>query len=148
MPGVFSLVKPPLKIAPLICFEDTRGDVTRRQVQLGAHLLVNLTNDGWFGPTAELDQQLCDAVFRAIENRRPMVRCTNNGITASVDSFGRVDRWLEPFTAGTATREIKVPLALPMTFYTRHGEVFAVVCGVAALLGAVLVLYFRRASRA
>ncbi len=147
VPGIFSLVKPPLKIAPLICFEDTRGDVTRRQVQLGAHLLVNLTNDGWFGPTAELDQQLYDAVFRAVENHRPMVRCTNNGITASVDSVGRVDRWLAPFTAGAATREIRVPLALPETFYTRHGEVFAVVCAVATLLGLALVASARRSSR-
>ena len=142
-PGVFSLAKPPLKLAPLICFEDTRGDITREQVKLGAHLLINLTNDGWFGKTAELDQQLVDAVFRSIENRRPMVRCTNNGVTASVDSFGRVDRWLEPFTEGIATRQIKIPLMLPETFYTRHGEVFSVTCAVFAFAGA-LVAVMRR----
>ena len=144
-PGVFSLVHPPLKLAPLICFEDTRGDITRQQVKLGAHLLVNLTNDGWFGPTAELDQQLADAVFRSIENRRPMVRCTNNGITASVDSFGRVDRWLEPFTEGVAVRQIKVPLVLPETFYTRHGELFSVVCAVLVGIGGGLLVASRRA---
>ena len=146
-PGVFSLAKPPLKLAPLICFEDTRGDITRSQVQLGAHLLVNLTNDGWFGITAELDQQLVDAVFRSIENRRPMVRCTNNGITASVDSFGRVDRWLEPFTEGVVMRQINVPLALPETFYTRHGEVFCVVCAALVTLAGLLVATSRRATR-
>ena len=134
-PGVFSLAKPALKLAPLICFEDTRGDITREQVQLGAHLLVNLTNDGWFGHTAELDQHMNDAVFRCIENRRPMVRCTNNGITASVDSLGNVDRWLEPFTEKFTVREMRIPLALPETFYTRHGEVFSVGCaGLVALV--------------
>ena len=147
VPGVFSLVNPPLKLAPLICFEDTRGDITRQQVRLGAHLLVNLTNDGWFGPTAELDQQLCDAVFRSVENRRPMVRCTNNGITASVDSFGRVDRWLEPFTEGVAMREIKVPLVLRETFYTRHGEVVPVTCAAVVALVFGLVAASRRATR-
>ncbi len=142
-PGVFSLVHPPLKVAPLICFEDTRGGITREPVQLGAQLLVNLTNDGWFGHTAELDQHMNDAVFRSIENRRPMVRCTNNGITASVDSFGRVDRWLEKFTQGAATRLITVPETTTTTFYTRHGEVFSIAC--ACLVGLVGIL--RAASR-
>ena len=146
-PGVFSLAQPPLKLAPLICFEDTRGDITRAQVKLGAHLLVNLTNDGWFGHTAELDQHMNDAVFRCIENRRPMVRCTNNGITASVDSFGRVDRWLEPFSENFAKREMKIPMALPETFYTRQGEVFSVASLIVAALGAMLVAASRRATR-
>jgi apolipoprotein N-acyltransferase len=145
-PGVFSLAKPALKLAPLICFEDTRGDITREQVRIGAHLLVNLTNDGWFGHTAELDQHMNDAVFRSIENRRPMVRCTNNGITASVDSFGRVDRWLEPFTEHFAKREMQIPLSPPLTFYTRHGELFSVACAaMVALL--VLAAALRRLTR-
>jgi len=146
-PGIFLLAKPALKLAPLICFEDTRGDITREQVQLGAHLLVNLTNDGWFGHTAELDQHMNDAVFRSIENRRPMVRCTNNGITASVDSFGRVDHWLEPFSENFAKREIRIPLALPETFYTRHGEVFSVACAAVVVISGALVAASRRATR-
>ena len=144
--GVFSLAKPALKIAPLICFEDTRGEITREQVRLGAHLLVNLTNDGWFGHTAELDQHMNDAVFRSIENRRPMVRCTNNGITASVDSFGKVDRWLEPFTQGAAARQLKIPTVLPETFYTRHGELFSVACAWFVAL-VLLAAALRRATR-
>ena len=146
-PGVFSLAKPPLKLAPLICFEDTRGDITREQVQLGAHLLVNLTNDGWFGHTAELDQHMNDAVFRCIENRRPMVRCTNNGITASVDSFGRVERWLEPFTEGWKMQPVSVPTELRETFYTRHGEVFSVVCAALSVIIFALITVSRRAIR-
>ncbi len=146
-PGVFSLKNPALKLGPLICFEDTRADITREQVRAGAHVLVNLTNDGWFGQTAELAQHMNDAIFRSIENRRPMVRCTNNGITASVDSFGRVDRWLEPFTQGAATRRIMVSQSPPETFYTRHGAVFAVGCTVLVALAGGAVAFSRRATR-
>ena len=146
-PGVFSLTKPALKLAPLVCFEDTRGDITRAQVKLGAHLLVNLTNDGWFGHTAELDQHTNDAIFRCIENRRPMVRCTNNGITASVDSFGKVDRWMEPFTNGAKMQAVSVPTDLRETFYTRWGEVFSVACGVLSLLVIAMTIAARRTTR-
>ncbi|MEO6787428.1 MAG: apolipoprotein N-acyltransferase [Chthoniobacteraceae bacterium] len=146
-PGIFALKHPALKLAPLICFEDTRGDITRAQVKLGAHLLVNLTNDGWFGHTAELDQHMNDAVFRCIENRRPMVRCTNNGITASVDSFGRVDRWLEPFTQGAATRQMMILRTPPETFYTRYGEVFSIGCAAFAGLAIVVIAALRMANR-
>jgi apolipoprotein N-acyltransferase len=146
-PGVFSLAKPALKLAPLVCFEDTRGDVTRAQVKLGAHLLVNLTNDGWFGRTAELDQHMNDAIFRCIENRRPMVRCTNNGITASVDSFGRVDRWMEPFTEGWKMQPVSVPTDLRETFYTRYGEAFSVACGALSLLMIAITIAARRTTR-
>ncbi len=145
--GVFSLASPALKLGPLICFEDTRADITREQVKAGAHLLVNLTNDGWFGQTAELAQHMNDAVFRSIENRRPMVRCTNNGITASIDSFGRVDRWLEPFTQGAATRRIMVSQSPPETFFTRHGAVFAVGCTGLVVLAGGVVAFSRRATR-
>ena len=143
-PGIFSLAKPALKLAPLVCFEDTRGDITRAQVKLGAHLLVNLTNDGWFGHTAELDQHTNDSIFRCIENRRPMVRCTNNGITASVDSFGRVDRWMAPFTEGWKMQPVSVPTELRETFYTRLGEVFSIASGVLSLLVIAMTIASRR----
>ena len=145
--GIFVLNSPALKLAPLICFEDTRGNITRAQVKLGAHLLVNLTNDGWFGHTAELDQHMNDAVFRCIENRRPMVRCTNNGITASVDSFGRVDRWLEPFTQGAATRQMMIPRMPPETFYTRNGDWFSIASAILTVLTTVVIAVRRRAIR-
>jgi len=137
-PGVFALAHPPLKVAPLICFEDTRGGIARAPVQLGAQLFVNLTNDGWFGHSAESEQHLNDSVFRAIENRRPLVRCTNTGVTASVDSYGRVERWLEKFTQGAATREITVPEMTGTTFYTRHGEVFSIGCACLVVLVGIL----------
>lgn len=146
-PVVFELTNPKLKLAPLICFEDTRTEITREQVRAGAHMLVNLTNDGWFGRTAEPVQHLNVSIFRCIENRRPMVRCTNTGVTASVDSFGRVDRWLEPFTRGAATRQLKVPSSPPETFYTRHGEIFSKACAGLIAVCAILTLIFRTRKR-
>ncbi len=145
--GVFSLAKPALKLGPLICFEDTRGDITREQVQLGAHLLVNLTNDGWFGRTGELDQHLYEAVFRCIENRRPMVRCTNNGVTASIDSYGRMDRWLPSFVEGWKMQPVNVPTENGGTFYTRHGEFFSAACLALSIVAVWMTARKRRAAR-
>ena len=142
--GIFSLVKPALKLAPLVCFEDTLGELAREPVLLGADVFINLTNDGWFGHSSESEQHFANSIFRAIENRRPLVRCTNTGVTASVDRFGRVDRWgLEPFTKGWATRQITVPSHVAATFYTRHGDIFSIACAVMAA-AAILVRFVRR----
>lgn len=146
-PGVFSLVRPALMVAPLICFEDTLGELTREPVQLGARVLVNLTNDGWFGRSSAAEQHFANAVFRAIENRCLLVRCTNTGVTASVDRFGRVDRWLDPFSMGVASRQFTVPVQTPRTFYTRNGDVFSLACAALAL-GAIMIRFgVQRRSR-
>lgn len=125
---LFPLPHPSVKLAPLICFEDTLGETTRDPVQRGAQLLVNITNDGWFGHSGEPWQHLANAIFRSIENRRPMVRGTNTGITASVDTFGRVNVWKDPFTEGVAANVIEVPVSAPLTFYTLYGELFSKLC--------------------
>ena len=122
------LTRPRMDLAALVCFEDSLGDLTRRFVKNGAQLLVNLTNDGWFLETAGAEQHLHNALFRAVENRRPLVRCTNTGMTASVDRNGRVDRWLKPFEQGFAVREIAVATQAPLTFYSQHGDWFSVLC--------------------
>jgi apolipoprotein N-acyltransferase len=135
-----------MDLAALVCFEDSLGDLTRRFVKNGAQLLVNLTNDGWFLETAGAEQHLHNALFRAVENRRPLVRCTNTGITASVDRNGRVDRWLKPFEQGFAVREIAVATQAPLTFYSQHGDWFSVLCSLfcAAPLIGVLRSRLRR----
>ena len=80
---------PRVKIAPLICFEDTLGDLTRQFVLKGAQILVNITNDAWFQKTEGAEQHLANAVFRAVETRRPLIRAANTGITCCIDRFGR-----------------------------------------------------------
>ena len=121
-PLVFELPQPALKFAALICFEDTLGELTREFVKGGAQLLVNLTNDGWFLRTAGAEQHLHNAVLRAVENRRPLVRCANTGFTCAIDPHGHIDSWLPPFQQGFAAREVRVPAHPALTFYTRHGD--------------------------
>jgi apolipoprotein N-acyltransferase len=129
-PKVFEVAGEPFRIAPLVCFEDTLGDLTRRFVGLGANLLVNVTNDGWFLETSGAEQHLANAVFRAVENRRPLLRSANTGVTAFIDSRGRILTALRdldgrPFVEGVLSAAVKVPKDPPQTFYTRNGEVFA-----------------------
>ncbi len=116
------LAKPPIKIAALVCFEDTVGELTRRFADAGADLLVNVTNDGWFGQSAAARVHLANAVFRAVENRRPLLRCCNTGITANILPTGRIDEALPPFQKGMLNRRIGVPIQAATTFYTRHGD--------------------------
>ncbi len=134
---LLELFDPKIRLAALICFEDTLGELTRRFVQKGAQVLVNITNDGWFAQSPAAEQHLANAVFRAIENRRPLIRCGNTGVTCAVDSSGRVDLWLQPFQQGFAAREVRIPTGAPITFYTRHGDWFS---HAAILLTALLIL--------
>ena len=147
-PGVFDLENPSVRVAPLICFEDTIGRVAREPVRLGAQLLVNLTNDGWFGHSAANRQQMSEAVYRAVENRRPLVACANTGVTAFVDREGRVMRALHGadgsvFGRGLLTGVVPVPARPGLTFYTRHGEVFSAGCAAGCGLAWFFVLWGR-----
>ena len=142
-PGVFVTDDPAMRVAPLICFEDTLAPLVREPVLRGAQLLVNITNDAWFGHTGASRQQLAEATFRAVENRRPLVRCANTGVTAFLDADGRVTQTLRQpdgsvFGAGVLSGVVKVPADPPLTFYTRHGEVFSMACALAAGLAAFL----------
>ncbi len=138
-PGVFETANPVVRVAPLVCFEDTIGRLARQPVLLGAQLLVNITNDGWFGHTAANRQQMSEAVFRTVENRRPLVSCANTGVTAFVNRDGRVTQILRGadgsvFGRGILSGVVPVPANPGFTFYTRHGEAFSAACaGVMAL---------------
>ncbi len=106
------------RAAPLICYEDTLPPLAREATRKGAALLVNLTFDTWFGPTAAPYQHHLIAAFRAIENRRYLIRCTNSGYSAVVDPLGRTIASIPPFTAGTLST--KVRLIDEMTPYTAY----------------------------
>lgn len=151
-PGIFQLPDPLLKIAPLICFEDTVGELTRHPVLLGAQLLVNVTNDGWFNRSDESRQHLANAVFRTVENRRPLIRAANTGVTCVIDEFGRIRQLLadasgDTFSPGVLSGVIEVATDPPLTFYTRYGEAFSIICLVFSTIHAALSLFVRR-SRA
>ena len=132
-PVIVRLTDPPLALAPLVCFEDTLGYLGREAANLGAQIFVTVTNTGWFKRTAAGRQHLAHAVFRCAENRRPMLRSANNGVTAVIDHLGRVRQVLQDadgdtFKEGVLFAEIEVPAKPPTTFYTRHGEIFSFVC--------------------
>jgi apolipoprotein N-acyltransferase len=124
---IFKLDAPPIRVGPLICFEDTVGDQTRRMAGLGAQLFVNITNDSWFGASPGPYQHLCNAFFRTIENRRPMIRDANTGVTCVIDAEGRVlqaltgdhgNTYFQGILFGTAT----IPAHPPTTLYMRYGD--------------------------
>jgi apolipoprotein N-acyltransferase len=149
---VFRLTNRDVQVAPLICFEDTIGELTRQFVLKGANLLVDITNDGWFLHSAGSQQHLLNAIFRCVETRRPMVRAANTGVTCFVNGFGRVMQPLQDgsgstFTEGVLTGEIAVPTEHELTFYTHHGELFAKVCTCVTLI-AIMVMIFRRRRHA
>lgn len=132
-PVLFRLPKPEVSMSPLICFEDTLGELGRAGANQGAQLFVTLTNTGWFQRTAAGAQHLAHAVFRCAETRRPMVRCANTGVTCFVDDLGRVGQKLtasdgDTFGEGSLLAEIDVPVSPPTTFYMRCGEIFSSAC--------------------
>ncbi len=154
---MFSLTNSDVQVAPLICFEDTIGELTKRfvlptETNPGANLLVDITNDGWFLHSAGSHQHLANAIFRCVETRRPMVRAANTGVTCFVNELGRVAQVLRDeagstFTEGVLTGEIKVPTEHELTFYTRHGELFAKFCAVITLLAILFTIALRRTGR-
>jgi apolipoprotein N-acyltransferase len=113
-----------------ICFEDTFGYLARRFCNEGAQVLVNLTNDTWSGSVVAEVQHMAMAVFRAIENKRSMVRSTNSGITCAIDPNGLVTAKLPPFEKAYLVADIPVYTA-GSTLYSKWGDWFAM-----ALLGA------------
>jgi apolipoprotein N-acyltransferase len=136
MANLLHLSKPRVRIGALVCFEDSLARETRSLAQEGAQLLVNLTNDAWFGTTAAATQHLANARFRAVETRLPLLRCANSGITCKIDPLGRVEQHLAPFTEGVDSFEIQVPNRPVPTPYTRWGDRWIGLC---AALGLLLV---------
>ncbi|MEB2284155.1 MAG: apolipoprotein N-acyltransferase [Myxococcales bacterium] len=112
-----------IRAGPLICYEDIVPDPARRAVRQGANLLVNLTNDAWYGLSAEPFQHQALALWRAIETRRDFIRATNTGLSAAITASGVVVAELPLFTA--EARVIDVRLLEVQTFYATWGDVFA-----------------------
>jgi apolipoprotein N-acyltransferase len=112
------------RLAAVICFEDTVPHVTRRAFAEAAgkppDLLVNLSNDGWFRGSAEHDMHLAISVFRCVENRVPLARAVNMGVSAVVDGDGRIVARLDKATEGVVSAV--VPLDDRTSLYSRMGD--------------------------
>ena len=95
-------------------------------------MLINISNDGYLGPTPVMRQHLANAIFRAVENDRPLVRVTNSGVSAYIASSGRLIDTTPGFDQ-TERAWIVSKEKENKTFYTRHGDVFAYVCALISL---------------
>ena len=113
-----------VKFSTPICYEDVFGYISRNFVKRGAQVIVNMTNDSWSGAVSAEMQHMQMAVFRAIENRRSVVRSTNSGMTVTIDPDGRILKSIKPFTEGYLVGEIPV-YDKEITLYTRLGNWFA-----------------------
>jgi apolipoprotein N-acyltransferase len=116
-----------------ICIESAYPAIARRFTNEGADVLINISNDGYLGPTAVMRQHLANGVFRAVENGRPLLRVTNTGITAFITQYGEVREPTKGFVTevriwGIARAQTRT------TFYATHGDVFALVCVVLSLV--------------
>jgi apolipoprotein N-acyltransferase len=116
------------RLAIFICYESIFPDEVRQGSLQGAQVLVNISNDGWYGDSGAWKQHLQQTQMRAIENDRWLLAATNTGMTASIDPYGRI--------VAASPRKIRTSLAAPYalisgtTFYTRHGDWFAYLCAI------------------
>jgi apolipoprotein N-acyltransferase len=123
------------KLGLFICYESVFPDEVRQVADQGAQVLVNISNDGWYGDSGAWAQHLNQTRMRAIENNRWLLSATNTGLTASIDPFGRV--------VARIPRKQRTALGAPYglvsatTFYTRHGDWFAYSCAIISI-GALL----------
>jgi apolipoprotein N-acyltransferase len=132
-------------IGVFICYEAIIPQLARELTKSGAGVLVNISNDAWYGESAAARQHLEMARLRAIENHRYLLRATNNGLTTEIDPYGRLlgelpryRRVIMPVYFNYETRQ---------TFYTTHGDVFAWLCVVIAGVMLPGAMVGRKASR-
>ncbi|OGR93979.1 MAG: apolipoprotein N-acyltransferase [Elusimicrobia bacterium GWF2_62_30] len=130
-----------LKVAPVICYESIFPYLFRYDAARDAQLFVNITNDGWYLDTAAPAQHLVANIFRAVETRRPVLRAANNGISASIDPYGRVNKRLELNAVGVLEAEVVIDERAQQSAYVRNGDLFIYACCMlcAAFLLAVLL---------
>ncbi|MDO9464005.1 MAG: apolipoprotein N-acyltransferase [bacterium] len=118
-----------IKFACTICFENIFSDFTRQFVRNGAQFLVNITNDSWFGNSKAPYQHMSMSVFRAVENRIPVIFNANTGVSCFIDKYGRISNRVNDgnddiFIAGTGFANVS--FNNKKTFYTKYGNLFVI----------------------
>jgi apolipoprotein N-acyltransferase len=112
-----------VQCATMICFESTLPSLNRDFVNAGAEVLLYVVNDGWYETPPQPQQHSKQVIFRAIENRRPVLRCANTGVSMVVDPIGNKSNELQLNKKGMLQATI-MPQNI-ITFYTRYGDIFA-----------------------
>ncbi len=124
---------PPAKVGNLICYEITFPGLVRKFANNGANLLVTVTNDAWFGRTSAPYQHFSMAVFRAVENRAPVIRAANTGVSGFIDAKGRIKRKSDIFVEAVLTEDLLIG-SFKKSFYTKYGDLFAFFCIISCVL--------------
>ena len=114
-----------------ICYESVFGDEIRHFAANGAEVLVNVSDDGWYGDTSAPWQHLNMVRMRAIENRRWLLRDTNNGVTAAIDPYGQVRQSIPRHQIDALPA--RYGFRSDVTFYSAHGDVFAWLCAILSI---------------
>ncbi|MGB9510514.1 MAG: apolipoprotein N-acyltransferase [Candidatus Acidiferrum sp.] len=123
-----------------ICYEAIYPGEVRQFTDRGAELLVNISNDGWFGTSAASEQHLRMARVRAVESRRWLVRDTNSGVTASIDPYGNITRVLSRDVRGSA--DLPYDFRTDRTIYVRFGDWFIWMCLLVSVI--LVIITFRK----
>jgi apolipoprotein N-acyltransferase len=116
-----------------ICIESAYPWIARTLTNEGTDVLINISNDGYLGPTAVMRQHLANAIFRGVENARPVLRVTNTGITAHITPHGEIEDATQGFQPVVRTWRV-YGNGVGRTFYTKYGDVFVVACSILSLL--------------
>ena len=131
-----------IPFSAVICFESIFSDLVRQFCRRGALFLIVITNDAWFERTSAPYQHAQISVLRAIENRIPIVRCANTGVTMIIDKMGRVVKESEIYTESIITGDIEV--RNEETFYARNGEIFSYVITAIGILFMIITIIKRQ----
>ncbi len=126
----------------MICFESHFASLSRQYVRDGADVLIEMTNDGYLGETPILRQHLANAIFRAVETNRPVLRVTNVGITAYINERGEVLDASKPYTEDTRVWTVSKSDG-SQTFYVKYGDWFAWLCSILSL-GLLSISFLKR----
>jgi apolipoprotein N-acyltransferase len=130
----------------LICYEAIFPDQARTEVRNGADFFVVLSNDAWFGMTSAPYQLMTMSIFRAVENRRPLVRATNTGLSGFIDAYGRITAESGLFTDEVLTGKVRTDYDR-ITFYSKYGDVFMYIILIISLIAISSELYYRRLKK-
>jgi apolipoprotein N-acyltransferase len=130
------------RLGVLICYESVFPDLARRAVKGGADILVNITNDAWYGDSSAPYQLLAMSAMRSVETKTPMVRVANTGISAVIQPTGEITDRTPLFKRGT---EIETVSWRPVTtVYVLVGDVFAIACFVLTMIGLLAAFFYPR----
>ena len=140
----------PIQIIPSVCFEDTVPRLTRKFIRNTPQIIVNLTNDGWFKESPAAAQHFANARFRAIELRRPMLRCANTGVTAAINTLGStshptsgkaqaiLDKSGSSFVRDHLLTELNIPLHPTTSLYAIIGDSGILLLCLTAIIASIL----------